>query len=174
MATNNKFLVGIYDDEDVVLSAVKTVKSNGVSIEEVYTPYAIHGLDKAIGHPRTRIPIAAFILGACGTSFALFLTIWTMGIDWPIIIGGKDFIAFPDFVPVIFEMTVLVASFGMAFTFFLSNGLWWGNAPKSFDLRATDDKFIMAIDLSKNKLAEKDIEKALKDSGAIEVNIKQF
>ncbi|MFN8353308.1 MAG: DUF3341 domain-containing protein [Spirosomataceae bacterium] len=174
MATNNKFLVGVYDDEDVVLSAVGKVKGSGVTIHEVYTPFAIHGLDKAIGHPRTRIPIAAFILGACGTTFALFLTIWTMGIDWPIIIGGKDFIAFPDFVPVIFEMTVLVASYGMAFTFFLSNGLWWGTKPKSFDLRATDDKFIMAIDLGQNKLAEADIEKTLKESGAIEVNVKQF
>ena len=152
MSANGTFLVGVFDDEDVVLSAVKKVKGEGVKIHEVYTPFPIHGLDKAIGHPRTRIPVAAFMFGATGTCCALFLTIWTMGIDWPMIIGGKDFIAFPDFVPVTFELTVLLASFGMAFTFWLSNGLWWGNKAQMFDLRSTDDKFVMAIDLSKNNL----------------------
>lgn len=174
MSTNTKFLVGIYDDEEIVVSAVKKVKNGGVKIHEVYTPFPIHGLDVAIGHPRTRIPIAAFMFGATGTCCALLLTIWTMGVDWPMIIGGKDFIPIPDFIPVTFELTVLMASFGMGFTFWLSNGLWWGNDAKMFDLRSTDDKFVMAVDLSKNKLSAIEIEKALKDSGAIEVNAKQF
>jgi hypothetical protein len=174
MSANGKFLVGIFDDEDVVLSAVKKVKNEGVKIHEVYSPFPIHGLDKAIGHPRTRIPVAAFIFGATGTCCALFLTIWTMGIDWPMIIGGKDFIAFPDFIPVTFELTVLMASFGMAFTFWLSNGLWWGNKAQMFDLRSTDDKFVLAVDLSKNALPTETIEGVLKQSGAIEVNTKQF
>jgi hypothetical protein len=174
MDVTSKFVVGIYDDEDVVLSAVGKVKKAGINVHEVYTPFPIHGLDKAIGHPRTRIPIAAFMFGMTGTCCALFLTIWTMGVDWPMIIGGKDFIAFPDFIPVTFELTVLIASFGMVFTFFLSNNLWWGNKPKLFDDRSTDDKFVMAINLEGNKIAQADIEAALKSSGAIEIAVKEL
>lgn len=174
MDTNKRFLVGVYDDEDEVLAAVKQVRGNGVNIHEVYTPFPIHGLDKAIGHPRTRIPIAAFMFGALGLVCMTALTIWTMGIDWPIIIGGKDFIAFPDFIPPMFEFTVLFTAFGMVFTFFITNGLWWGADAKMFDLRTTDDKFVVAVDLGKNKLSEAAISQALLDSGAIEVNVKEI
>jgi hypothetical protein len=174
MDTNKRFLVGIYDDEDEVLAAVKQVKGAGVQIHEVYTPFPIHGLDKAIGHPRTRIPIAAFMFGTLGFFCMLALTIWTMGIDWPIIIGGKDFIAFPDFVPPLFEFTVLFTAFGMVFTFWISNGLWWGVDAKMFDLRSTDDKFVMAIDLGSNRQSEDTITQTLRDSGAIEVNVKEI
>ncbi len=174
MDTNKRFLVGIYDDPDEVLAAVPQVKKSGVRIHEVYTPFPIHGLDIALGHPRTRIPVAAFLFGTLGLACMTTLTIWTMGIDWPIIIGGKDFIAFPDFIPPMFEFTVLFTAFGMVFTFWISNGLWWGVDAKMFDLRSTDDKFVMAIDLGNNKLAEADITRALRDSGAIEVNLKEI
>lgn len=173
MDANKRFLIGVYDDDDEVLAAVKQVRTSGVRIHEVYTPFPIHGLDKAIGHPRTRLPIAAFMYGTVGLLCAMALTMWTMGFDWPIMIGGKDFIAFPDFIPIMFEMTVLFTAFGMVFTFFLSNGLWWGNKAQMFDLRSTDDRFVMAVDLAKNKMAQADIEKVLRDSGAIEVNMKE-
>ena len=170
--SSKNYLVGIYDDEEVVLSAVKQVKSAGVKVHEVYSPFAVHGLDVAIGHPRTRIPVAAFLFGVTGTCCALFLTIWTMGIDWPMIVGGKDFIALPDFIPVTFEVTVLMAAFGMVFTFWLSNGLWWGNDARMLDVRSTDDMFVLAIDIAGNKMSQADMEKELLSSGAIEVSVK--
>lgn len=174
MDTNKKFLVGIYDDEDEVLSAVKEVKNQGVRIHEVYTPFPVHGLDKALGHPRTRIPVAAFLFGALGLASMTIMTVWMMGYDWPMIVGGKDHIALPDFIPPMFEFTVLFTAFGMAFTFWITNGLWWGKRAVMFDLRSTDDKFVMAIDLSKNKLAQSDITSVLKSTGAVEVNVKEI
>jgi hypothetical protein len=174
MSSLTRFLVGIYDDEDEVLHAVTEVKSKGVNIHEVYTPFPIHGLDKAVGHPRTRIPVAAFLFGITGTICAIALTTYTMGFDWPIIIGGKDFLAFPDFVPIIFELTVLLSAYGMVFTFCASNSLWPGKKPILFDKRVTDDKFVMAINMSNNKLSEEEIIKYLKLSGAVEVNTKEL
>lgn len=172
--TAEKYLVGVYDDEDEVLHAVSEVKENGVKIEEVYTPFPIHGLDKALGHPRTRIPIAAFLFGLTGLTCALFLISYTMVFDWPIIIGGKDFFALPDWIAISFEGTVLFTAFGMVFTFLASNSLWPGKEPKTFDLRSTDDKFIMAVNMANNKKSEAEIEAILKASGAVEVNVKQF
>ncbi len=174
MNTTEKYLVGVYDDEDEVLHAVTEVKESGVKIEEVYTPFPIHGLDKAIGHPRTRIPIAAFIFGLTGLTCAQFLINYTMVFDWPMIIGGKDFFALPDWIPVSFEGTVLFTAFGMVITFCITNSLWPGKKSRTFDLRSTDDKFIVTINMDKNKLSEAEIETILKKSGAVEVNVKQF
>ncbi len=174
MSGLTKFLVGIFDDEDEVLHAVKEVKDKGINIHEVYTPFPIHGLDKAVGHPRTRIPIAAFLFGITGTCCAIALTFYTMGFDWPMIIGGKDHLAVPDFVPIIFELTVLLASYGMVFTFCASNSLWPGKKPLLFDKRVTDDKFVMAINMSNNKMSESEIASVLKSNGAIEVNSKEL
>jgi hypothetical protein len=171
---NSKFLVGIYDDDDVVLKAVKEVKDAGVRIHEVYSPFPIHGLDVALGHPRTRIGIAAFLFGLTGFLCMVALTLYTMKFDWPMIIGGKDPYAFPAYIPVMFEFTVLFTALGMVGTFLVSNGLGPTVKPLMFDLRSTDNKFVMAIDLSKNKMAEADIESVLRSSGAAEVNVKQF
>ena len=89
-------------------------------------------------------------------------------------IGGKDFISIPAFIPVTFEMTVLLASFGMVGTLFvISNLKPWGR-PKLFDIRITDDKLVMAVDLSKNTMTEKDIDKILKENGASEVSKKNY
>jgi hypothetical protein len=171
---NGKFLVGIYDDDDVVLEAVKEVKKAGVRIQEVYSPFPIHGLDVALGHPRSRLGIAAFLFGLSGTTTALLLTAYTESFDWPMIVGGKDSYSPVIYVPIIFELTVLFSALGMVGTFLISNGLGPTTKPLMYDLRTTDNKFAMAIDLSKNTLAEADIEQILKTSGAAEVNIKQF
>jgi hypothetical protein len=171
---NGKYLVGVYDDDEVILHAVPKLRKEGVKIAEVYSPFAIHGMDDALGHPRTRIGIAAFIFGVTGCLCALTLTIWTMGIDWPMIVGGKDPISIPNYIPVTFELTVLFTAFGMVGTFLISNGLGPNANPNMFDPRSTDNKFVMAIDLGANKLSEGQITQILKDSGAEEVNIKQF
>lgn len=171
---NKKFLVGVYDDDDVALAAVNKIRGAGVKIYEVYSPFAIHGMDTAIGHPRTRIGIAAFCFGCLGFLCATALTIWTMGVDWPMIIGGKDPISLPNYVPAMFELTVLFTAFGMTFTFFLSNGLGPTVKPLLFDPRCTDNKFVMAIDLSKNKMSEVEITSLIRASGAEEVSIKQI
>ncbi|WP_128545572.1 DUF3341 domain-containing protein [Larkinella soli] len=171
---NAKFLVGIYDDDDVVLKAVKEVKNAGVRIHEVYSPFPIHGLDVALGHPRTRIGIAAFLFGLTGFLCMVALTVYTMGYDWPMIIGGKDPYSLPAYIPVMFEFTVLFTALGMVGTFLVSNGLGPTVKPLMFDLRSTDNKFVMAIDLNKNKLSETEIATVLRTSGAAEVNVKQF
>jgi hypothetical protein len=171
---NGKFLVGIYDDDDVVLSAVKEVKGAGVRIQEVYSPFPIHGLDVALGHPRSRLGIAAFLFGLSGTLTALALTYYTEGFDWPMIVGGKDSYSPVIYIPIIFELTVLFCALGMVGTFLLSNGMGPTVKPLMYDLRTTDNKFAMAIDLSKNNIGEGDIEQILRKSGAAEVNIKQF
>ncbi|MEQ8336812.1 MAG: DUF3341 domain-containing protein [Cyclobacteriaceae bacterium] len=172
MAETSNYLTGVFEDEDVLLDAIKKVRNSGVKIHEVYSPFPVHGIEDALGYRRSRLSIAAFLFGITGTSLALIMQIGMMGIDWPMIIGGKDYIPVPSFIPVSFELTVLLAAFGMVGTFFVVANLKpWGK-PKIFDLRITDDKHVMAVDLGKNNLDEGKISQILKDSGASEVNKK--
>jgi hypothetical protein len=174
MESSKNFILGIFSDEDVLLSAVTSVRGKGVKIHEVYSPFPVHGLDEVLGYKRTRLPIAAFLFGLTGTSLALFTQIWMLGYDWPMIIGGKNHASLPPFIPVTFEFTVLLSAFGMVITFMIVSDMKPYKWPVQYDIRSTDDKHVMAIDLSSNKLSKDEIRRLLKDSGATEVNEKNF
>ena len=150
------------------------VRSSGINIEEVYTSYPIHGLEDVLGYKRSRLPVAAFLFGVTGTSLAMFMQIYMLVIDWPMIIGGKPYFAYMDFIPVAFELTVLVSAFGMVGTFMVQNDLKPHKKVRIFDERSTDDKHIMAIDLASNSKEYGSIEEVLKATGASEVNKKDF
>jgi hypothetical protein len=175
MDADKNFLVGVFDDEDVLVSGVTSIRQSGVKIHEVYSPFPVLGLDEVLGYKRSRLPIAAFMFGITGTSLALFTQIWMLGYDWPMIIGGKNFASLPPFVPVTFEFTVLLAALGMVGTFMIASDLKPYKWPRQFDIRSTDDKHIMAIDLALNKGKSKaEIASILKAAGASEVNEKNF
>jgi hypothetical protein len=174
MAKGKNYIVGVYGDDAAVLKAIKSVREAGVKIHEVFSPFPIHGIDEALGYKRSRLPRAAFMFGALGFTLALVMQFWMMGYDWPMIIGGKNFASLPPFVPVTFELTVLLSALGMVGTFMVASNLKPYKKPKIFDLRITDDKHVMAIDLGENKLSGKEISELVARSGAEEVNEKQF
>jgi len=174
MESGKNYILGIYEDEDVLKAAITKVRAKGIKIHEVFTPYPIHGLEDILGYRRTRLPIAAFLFGLTGTTLALIMMFYMLGYDWPMNIGGKNYTPLPDFIPVTFEMTVLLSAFGMVGTFFVVSNLKpWGR-PKIFDIRITDDKHVMAIDLALNKIPVEEIGTVLNETGASEVNRKNF
>ncbi|MCP4456652.1 MAG: DUF3341 domain-containing protein [Cytophagales bacterium] len=174
MSNGTNYVLGVYEDEDVLKDAVRQVRENGVEIEEVYSPFPVHGIEDVLGYKRSWMARAAFAFGVLGFALALTMQIGMMGVDWPMIIGGKDFVPFPAFVPVLFEMTVLLSAFGMVGTFFvIANLKPWGR-PKIFDIRVTDDKHVMAVDIDANGKSEADIKEIIKASGASEINNKTF
>ena len=109
---SNKVIHALYDDDDVLLSAVKILRSEKHHIEEVYTPFPVHGLDKALGLEETRLAIMAFIYGCIGLCIATLMMNYIMIEDWPQNIGGKPSFSYlenmPAFVPIMFEMTVFL------------------------------------------------------------------
>lgn len=175
MDADKNFLVGVFDNEDAVMSGIRKVRNTGLKIHDVFSPFPVHGIDEALGLKRSRLPIAAFMFGLTGTSLALTMQIWMLGYDWPMIIGGKNYVSLPPFIPVTFELTVLLAALGMVATFMIASGLKPYAWPRQFDVRSTDDKHVMAIDLGLNTGKSKDeISRILKDAGASEVNEKNF
>jgi hypothetical protein len=170
--TNSKYILGVYDDEAVLLHAIPKVRASGTKITEVFSPFPVHGIDDALGIPRTRLPIAAFFFGLTGTSLALLMQTYMLVFDWPMIIGGKPHFSLPAFIPVTFELTVLLTAFGMVITFLLISRLRPRANTKVLDPRSTDDKFIMAIEVKPNMdIAQ--VHTLLRQNGAIEVNEKE-
>ena len=169
MSAHGKFLVGVFDDEDVLLHSVEHIRHEGVKIHEVYTPFPVHGLDRALGYDRSRIDIVAFMFGTLGCCLGITMIYSMMGLDWPMNIGGKPNAAIPIFVPITFECTVLFTAYGMTLTFFVVSKLLPGLTPKMFDPRSTDDKFVVAIELERNHLPQEKINQILKTNGASEV-----
>ncbi len=173
MASTEKHIIvrALYDDDDVVLAAVKKVVGEGYHVSEVYSPFPIHGLDKAMGLAPTRISIAGFLYGLTGLSTAIAFTYYMMIHDWPQNIGGKPNMMWglnmPAFVPILFEMTVFFTAHLMVWTFWAKNKLYPGAAAQNADPRVTDDKFLMEVELKGDK---ETLMGLLKNSGAIEIS----
>ncbi len=169
---NKKVIYAVYDDDDTLLHAVKDVKAGSHTIEEVFTPFPVHGLDHALGLEPTRISIAAFIYGCVGLAVAILMMNYIMIEDWPQDIGGKPSFSFlenlPAFVPIMFEMTVFFAAHLMVITFYLRSRLWPFKQAENPIPATTDDKFLMEVAL---KGDEKDLVSLLKKTGAIEITI---
>ena len=150
-----KFIHAVYDDDDKLIDAVKDLKKNKITIEEVFTPFPVHGLDHLLDLKPTRLAIAAFIYGCTGLTFGLLMINYIMIVDWPQNIGGKPsfsiFENLPAFVPVIFELTVFFAAHLMVITFYLRSRLWPFKDAENPIPETTDDKFLIQIPVYGNE-----------------------
>ena len=169
---SDKVIHAIYDDDDVLLKAVKEVREANHHIDEVYTPFPVHGLDKAMGLANTRIAITAFLYGITGLGFSVWMMNYMMIDDWPQNIGGKPSFSYvenmPAFVPIMFELTVFFAAHLMVMTFYIRSKIGpWVEASNP-DPRTTDNMFLMEVPVTGD---EKELETFLTKTGAVEIKI---
>ena len=168
--SSSKVIHALYDDDDVLLKAVQSIRDEKHHIEEVYTPFPVHGLDKVLGLEHTRIAIMSFIYGCIGFTVAVTMINFIMIQDWPQNIGGKPSFSFlenmPAFVPVMFEMTVFFAAHLMVITFYLRSRLWPFKEAENPNPLTTDDKFLVEVAVEEN---EKELTALLKKTGAIDI-----
>ncbi|WP_299431595.1 DUF3341 domain-containing protein [uncultured Maribacter sp.] len=170
----SKVIHAYYNDDEVLMHAVKKVKAAKHHIEEVFCPFPVHGLDKAMGLEPTRLAITAFLYGCVGISVATLMMNFIMIEDWPQDIGGKPSFSYienmPAFVPIMFELTVFFAAHLMVITFYLRSRLWPFKKAENPDVRTTDDLFLMEIEIHEN---ESELRELLAESGAVEINISE-
>ena len=172
MKTKNKYIIGIFDEDDKILDAAWKMKDSGVKVEDCFTPHPIHHLDHALGIKRTRLTIVAFICGGIGSVAALYLMTYMNVFDWPMNVGGKPNDGYyPSFIPVTFELTILFTAIGMATTFFGRSKMMPGVMEQLEDIRQTDDLYVMTINADKQKLSEEELKNLLINQGAIEVRV---
>lgn len=165
-----KFAIGCYDDEATLFPAVEKVRNSGYKMHDVYTPFPVHGLDKAIGLKETDLHVAGFIYGITGTATAVGFMGWIFTSDWPINFGGKPHFSLPAFIPITFELTVLFAAVGMVLTFCYLNQIMPGVKKHVFHPRQSDDLFVIAIELN-DKASEQEVIDFLKSTGTVETDV---
>ena len=109
--SNNLFgISAIFNSPNEIIHAAKVIADSGYKKFDINTPYPLHGMDKAMKLKPSKLGYITLAFGLSGTVFALFFMFWSMSIDYPQIIGGKPFFALPAFIPVTFEVTVLLAT----------------------------------------------------------------
>lgn len=165
------YLLGLFDDEEVLLNAVDKIKANGVKIHDVVTPFAVHNLDQKMGLRESKLHIGGFFVGATGTTIALTFMTWVFTADYPLVFGGKPYFSFPAFIPITFEFTVLSASLSMFLAFLVLNHLYPGRFRETLDPRLTSHLFGMVFKITSHTTQqEKDkISNILREAGAVEV-----
>jgi hypothetical protein len=166
---NKTVMFGIFENPDKFLETVGKVHGKGADIIDCYTPFPVHGIEKAMGLKRSLLPIGAFMFGCLGFCTAFTLQWYMMRYDWPMIVGGKPTIGI-SFMPVLFEMSVLFTAFGLAFIFFFRNKMVHGKMPvERVDFRQTDDRLIVAIATDNNLVNKSELSSMLYNGGAVEV-----
>lgn len=173
---NDKFLVGLFDHEDNLVKAIKSLKKAGITITDCLTPFPVHGLEHELGYKDSNLHRAGFFFGLTGMTVALTIMTWVSTSNYPLNIGGKPHFALPSFIPITFELTVLYAAVGMVIVYCIRNGLYPGKVPRILDERITDDRFALTFEMNEELTEDKvsQIVSILNEAGAVEVKTKEF
>jgi hypothetical protein len=142
---SRKIILAGFGNEEDLLVAIAAVQERGWEIVDLYTPYAVHGLEKALGWPRSRLPVACFLGGAAGALLALWFQFWTTAWDWPLNVGGRPWNSLPAFVPVVFESMVLFGGFVLVFSWLFRCRLYPGKKAMLPVIGLTDDRFALVL-----------------------------
>ena len=143
---NDRVLLATFDHEDDLLAAAAAVREKGLPIVDAFTPYAVHGLDRAMGLKPSRLTWVCFVCGMTGVLGMLWFEHWSASVDWALDVGGKPWNSLPSDVPVAFEAAVLLAGFGSVFALLGVSRLFPGKRPQLINPRVTDDRFVLVID----------------------------
>ena len=143
-------VLGLFDTADALMEAIPRVRGKVSGRLEAYTPYPIHGLDEALGLRRSPIGGMVMIMGAVGAATALVFQWWMSAVDYPLITGGKALFSWQAFVPILFELMVLFATFtaGLGMLLLLNKLPFFGHPVlHSRAIRAiTRDRFALALE----------------------------
>ncbi len=132
-----------------ILAATHRAHAEGYRVMDAYTPYPVEGLAEELDLPRTRVPSVVLLGGLVGLTAGFFMQYWAMAVDYPLNIGGKPLNSWPAFVPIAFEVMVLVASLSAILGMFFLNGLPQPYHPVfnvSRFARASQDRFFLCIE----------------------------
>ncbi len=143
---SRRLLLATFEREEDALGATSASRRFGFRVADVYAPYPVHGMEKAMALPPSRLPWVCFALGALGASLKVWFEYWTTWIDWPLNVGGKPWDSLPAFVPVTFEVMVLLAGVSTVIAFLIVARLLPGKKAVLPAPRVTDDRFLVVLE----------------------------
>ena len=143
---SRSLVVGTFASGDDIVGAARAARGAGLTIVDAYTPYAVHGLDGAMGLRPSRLSWVCLIAGLTGAALKLWFELWTAVVDWPVNVGGKPDNSLPAFVPITFEVMVLFAGIATVVALFAVARLWPGRRARLPVPGVTDDRFALVIE----------------------------
>ena len=165
-------LMAEFENPDALLSATRRAFEAGFRRMDAYTPFPIEGLAEALGSHRTHVPLVILIGGLIGCLGGFYLQYWVHVIDYPLIIGGRPLNSWPAFVPVTFELTILIAALFGFFGLLIMNGLPMPYHPvfnvERFQL-ASRDRFFLCIEVGDPKFDPDGTRRFLESLGSLGV-----
>jgi len=166
---NRRYLVATFESESDVLSATTEVRRSGFKVVDVFTPYPVHGMDRAMGLRPSFLTWVCFACGMIGAVGTLVFQHWSNAVNWPIDVGGKPWNSWPAEIPVGFAMMVLVAGFGSVFAFLATCRLFPGANAKSIVPGITDDRFALVVEADEAPLDAPQLEAMLDQYHVVKV-----
>lgn len=161
-----------FADATELVRAARGAHARGYRRMDAYSPFPIHEMDEALGVRRTILPMLVLAAGIAGCVGGFAMQYWMNAVDYPLNIGGKPLVSWPQWVPVAFECTVLLAAMTAAFGMFALNGFPQPYHPmfnvRGFD-RVTTDAFFLCIEADDPMFDAAETERFLKSLGASEV-----
>ncbi|MEO7675269.1 MAG: DUF3341 domain-containing protein [Verrucomicrobiota bacterium] len=167
-------IIAEFDTPGDAIRAAEIIRDAGFRKWDVHTPFAVHGMDAAMGLKNSKVGWFSFFGGCLGMATGMSM-IWFMnGFDYQIVVGGKPLFSPLYAFPVSYELTILFASFATLFGMFGMNRLPRLHHPllrnRRF-LRATHDKFILVIETADPKYSETETRKLLEKAGSKQIEM---
>lgn len=175
MATDTKKIHGVlaeFRNPKELIDAAAKVEKSGYNSYDTYAPFPIHGMEKAMGLKKSPLGWIVLIGGLTGLIGAITLMVWVMAYEYPMNISGKPLINIPVYVPVAFELTVLLSAFAATFGMFALNKLPKLHNPL-FNVerfkKASDDGFFVCIEAEDELFSEEKVTSLFTDAGATHI-----
>ncbi len=166
----SRFVIATFSDPDSLLAAVRTIRDHSFPIYDVYTPYPVHHLDRAMGLRRTYLPWVTFFAGMLGLTLALSFLSYTTVLDWPMNVGGKPDNSTLAFIPISFELTVLIGGLSTVAALLFRARLFPGKKARLPAPNITNDSFAIALRRRTEHFDPVLVSRLLWNSGACEVH----
>ena len=165
-------LLAEYETAADVFHACERIRDAGYAAWDAHTPYPVHGLEKAMGLRTSIVPWIVAVMGFSGAGLGFLMQYWMSAVDYPLIISAKPFNSYQAFVPVIFELGILLGSFGAVFGMFGLNRLptlYHSLFNSERFKRVTDDRFFISIEARDPKYDPERTRTLLESTGALHV-----
>lgn len=156
-----------------VYHAAEKVRDAGYTRWDVHSPFPIHGIEDAMGIKRTILPVLVACGAFTGTGLA-YLMQWWMSTNYRLPVQGKPPEAWQPYIPIIFEISILLAAFTALFVMLMLNGLpRWHHPLFRSDrfLRISQDRFAISIEAVDPKFDPHAARKLLESAGAKAVEL---
>jgi len=162
-------VVGDFDTPEELMQAIRAARVAGYSKMEAYTPFPIHGIDEALGAPRSPLGRIVIVCGLIGLASAVLLQWWTGAVNYKLVIAGKPLFAIEPSVPIMFELSVLLSSFGAVFGMLHLNRLptyYHSFFNYTRAAGASNDRFLLAVEATDGKFHAEEVKTFLDSCGS--------